>query len=180
MDIEIYNTEKRDSIEKVLTDYRPLIASTVNKYRGTGLPPEILETEAKLIVAKALSKFDNEKGSLPGYLKLSMKEMERAVNNMSLVYVPQATARKLTEYRKNMDGFQEKNDRIPTFEEMADLMKIPPKYSERIMQSATRRAGITGEEFEVGVAPTSPSVDVSAVINAPALSGSKNNTVPAT
>lgn len=149
-DRELFENVQKDrsALSDLYKQYNPLIRKTVSRYKQTGIPEQLLETEAKLIIADSMKRYDPAKGPLSSYLDIGMKEMERAVNQLSPVYVPQATAAKIGEYRRLRDQFREENDRIPTFEEMSSLMKIKPAEARRLMQVTTRQVGLTGEDYE--------------------------------
>ncbi len=123
----------------VLKKYQPLINSTVNRFSGSTIPKNLLRLQAEILVGEALNTFDPQKGPLANHVSNYMKSMNRFVNEASPIYIPEERSQKFGKFTSEVATFEEKVGRKPTYEEMADRLKMGIGDIKRLSEETGRK-----------------------------------------
>lgn len=119
-----YKSGDKTAYNDIFKAYEPIINSTVAQYKGTGIPDDALNLEAKRIVMTSMKNFDPEKGNLTSHIQNNLKSMFRETNKANQVYIPDARAAMYRKYKDTRENMYTELKRDPTDYELADALKM--------------------------------------------------------
>lgn len=116
----------RDTLKPLIKSLNPLIEFHVNKMHGN-LPRSALKGEMTRLVVDALPKYNPEKSQLNTYLyNTAGKKLHRYVYNyQNMGTIPEPRIIQIGTYKKIKDNLESELGRPPTYEEVADEMRVP-------------------------------------------------------
>jgi RNA polymerase primary sigma factor len=120
---------RRDLIRRL----DPLLQKQVNKYVGSGLPREALETEAKRLTFQSLDNYDPSKAALNTHAVNHLKHLQRfVINYQNVGRIPENRALQITRFQSVKRNLIEDLGREPTTVELADTLKWNIREVERM------------------------------------------------
>lgn len=102
--LSIAKVKKGDeiSVEEFLSEMKPMIDYSVNKYYGSGVNRDILESKAESLALKSLNTFDDSKGTnYKTHVNNHLRGLYREVNKLQ--GISRLPENKKLEYRTNKD-----------------------------------------------------------------------------
>lgn len=134
--VEQYKRSPRtDLLEQIYRKMEPLIRSTVAKYYASGLPPEVLETQAKVYLKQAIDAYQIGKGSFESFAQKYMQQMYRFVNQYQHpVRLPENYKNQYAKFETVYNQLETELDRQPTIEELRSLTNLNTKTLKTFMR----------------------------------------------
>lgn len=136
-DLQIWNRWRKDpskdSTNKLLKQFSPLINSEVNRWKGT-LSPILLEAEGKKLALEAAETF-NPKFNVPVSIHVMnhLKKISRInYTFQNIARIPEHRVMRLSSFQKSEDELTNQLGRIPSTAELADHLSWPQKEVSRI------------------------------------------------
>jgi DNA-directed RNA polymerase sigma subunit (sigma70/sigma32) len=125
---------KRDLIKSM----KPLLVSQANKYAGSGLPKESIETEANRLAIEAFKTYDPKKSALNTHTVNHLKHLQRyVINYQNVGRIPENRALQLSRFQSVKRHLMDDLGREPSSVELADKLQWNTREVER-MESEIR------------------------------------------
>ena len=125
-------------LNDIYVQYKPKIDSKVKAYGNSGLPSDIVDLQAKAIVAKSLKNYNPEKGAFATHLEQNLQSLFRETNKANVFYIPDSRASLYGKFSQIKKDFFDGHKRMPTPEEMADIMKINVNETKRLFEETSK------------------------------------------
>lgn len=119
-----------DAFNTLVKKNSGLVATVAKKYTNNGIPLDDLIQEGRLGLVKAINYFDlNIDGKLSTYAIWWIKQkIERSIlNNGETIRIPVHMNDEIKKYKTAVKNLQQKYQRIPTVEEIAEELQLPIK-----------------------------------------------------
>jgi RNA polymerase primary sigma factor len=160
--------------EKLIRANLRFVVSVAKQYQNQGLTLPDLINEGNLGLIKAAKKFDETRGfKFISYAVWWIRQsIMQAVNEQSrIVRLPLNQVSTLSKYKKAISEFEQKNERIPTPEELSEILDLPVEKvletmkvsSKNISVDAPFQEGEDGSLLDVLENIDSPKVDKSLI-----------------
>lgn len=133
------NEKDKNLLGEIYTQYNPKIRSKVVEYSQNDLPDDIVEMQAKSIIANTLSGYNPEKGSFATHLDQNLKSLYRETNKGNIFYIPDSRASMYGKFLNKKKEFFDEMGRNPTPVEIADKMKIRLSDAEKLFNETSKR-----------------------------------------
>jgi len=145
---ETWRSDKRqDTLEPLLTSFKPLIRSAVRKWSGGGIPDPVLTAKAEIFAVRAFNSFDpGREASLGTHVFNNVQRLSRVVtSNQNVARVPEHRVAKIGTYQNAKGHLESELDREPTSLEVAERLNWSLKDVNR-MESALRQDLLVSED----------------------------------
>lgn len=119
------------------------VVSVAKQYQNQGLSLPDLINEGNLGLIKAAKKFDETRGfKFISYAVWWIRQsIMQAINDQSrIVRLPLNQVTSFSKYQKATVEFEQENERLPTLEEVSELIEIPTEKIAETIMSSTRHA----------------------------------------
>lgn len=142
------------AIEKLTRANLRFVVSVAKQYQNQGLSLPDLINEGNLGLIKAAEKFDETRGfKFISYAVWWIRQsIMQAINEQSrIVRLPLNQVSSLSKYNKAVSDFEQKNQRKPTAEELAEILELPEEKVVDTMRVSGRHVSVdapfvSGEE----------------------------------
>lgn len=126
----------------------PLAMSVTNKWKGSGLPTSVIESEVKNLMVNALYDFDPKREvQLNTFLINRLKKVSRMIYKyQNIGTIPEQRAIKIDTFKKIRTFLHDKLNREPNAMELAEELKWPLKEVDR-MEKELRASVPMGPEL---------------------------------
>lgn len=123
--------QSKENLKPLLKSLKPIIDHHVNKMHGN-LPRSALKGEMTKLVIKALPNYNPKKAQLNTYLfNTAGQKLHRYVYNyQNMGTIPEPRIIQIGTYKKVKNNLESELGRPPTYEEVADSMRVPVKQLE--------------------------------------------------
>lgn len=117
-----------DTLKPLMKSLNPFIENQVSKLHGN-LPRSALKGQMTQLVINALPGYDPSKAQLNTYLgnTAGMKLHRYVYNYQNMGQIPEPRIILISRFRRTKDNLENELGRPPTYEEIADEMRIPVK-----------------------------------------------------
>ena len=114
--------------EKLINSNLRFVVTVAKKYQGQGLPLEDLINEGNLGLLTALEKFEPEKGyHFISYAVWWIRQsiLQALAEQSRIVRLPLNQVGSLNKINKALSKFEQENERMPSSEELSDMIDVP-------------------------------------------------------
>jgi len=138
--IQLKKSNWKNARRKMINSNLRLVINIAKRYMNIGLPFSDLVEEGNIGLMRAVDKFNYRKGyRFSTYASWWIKQsIMRALSNQGkLIRIPVHMFETISRWRKVRDYLMQKYDRIPTYKEIAKVMKIQPDKVKEIEEIST-------------------------------------------
>ena len=117
------------------------MVSVANKYRVTGIPLEDLINEGNIGLIKAAYRFDETRGfKFISYAVWWIRQsiLQFISDKGRVVHLPANVANAVTKMKRRSEELEHSLERMPTMEELAEVMEITKQEAEKLVKFNTR------------------------------------------
>ena len=129
------------ALEKLTKANLSFVVSVAKQYQNQGLSLQDLINEGNMGLIKAAKKYDETRGfKFISYAVWWIRQsiMQAIAENSRLVYLPLNQVNNLSKIHRFLSDFAQKNERMPSNEEIAEALDIDVEKVKTIMQSSGR------------------------------------------
>lgn len=130
--------------------YWPVVESTVNQYRTTGVSPSTLRASAQAQMIKAFATYDPTKGTQPiTHVYNNMKKVQRVASE-SLIsgHIPEARNMKRATFQTGMLNLVDRLGYEPNIDQVADELGWNRKEAARMYKDLSGETTASGAKFD--------------------------------
>jgi len=131
----------RNALNKIIESNLKFVVSVANKYRVTGIPLEDLINEGNIGLVKSAFRFDETRGfKFISYAVWWIRQsiLQFIADQGRVVRLPANIANSMTKMKKNSEKLESSLERLPTMDEIAELMEISEKEADKLIQFNAR------------------------------------------
>ncbi len=131
----------RDALNQLINANLKFVVSVANKYRVTGIPLEDLINEGNIGLVKAAHRFDETRGfKFISYAVWWIRQsiLQFIADQGRVVRLPANVANAVTKMKRRTEELEHSLERMPTMEELAEVMEITKQEAEQLVQFNTR------------------------------------------
>ena len=131
----------KEALNKLINANLKFVVSVANKYRVTGIPLEDLINEGNIGLIKAAYRFDETRGfkfiSYAGWW-IRQSILQFISDKGRVVHLPANVANAVTKMKRRSEELEHSLERMPTMEELAEVMEITKQEAEKLVKFNTR------------------------------------------
>lgn len=131
----------REALNTLINANLKFVVSVANKYRVTGIPLEDLINEGNIGLVKAAYRFDETRGfKFISYAVWWIRQsiLQFIADQGRVVRLPANVASAVTKMKRRTEELEHSLERMPTMEELAEVMEITEQEAEQLVQFNTR------------------------------------------
>ena len=131
----------KEALNKLINANLKFVVSVANKYRVTGIPLEDLINEGNIGLIKAAYRFDETRGfKFISYAVWWIRQsiLQFISDKGRVVHLPANVANAVTKMKRRSEELEHSLERMPTMEELAEVMEIPKQEAEKLVKFNTR------------------------------------------
>ncbi len=131
----------REALNQLINANLKFVVSVANKYRVTGIPLEDLINEGNIGLVKAAHRFDETRGfKFISYAVWWIRQsiLQFIADQGRVVRLPANVANAVTKMKRRTEELEHSLERMPTMEELAEVMEITKQEAEQLVQFNTR------------------------------------------
>jgi|TARA_Y100000310_G_scaffold277513_1_gene295314 RNA polymerase primary sigma factor len=134
-----------EALNELINANLKFVVSVANKYRNTGLPLEDLINEGNIGLIKAAHRFDESRGfKFISYAVWWIKQsiLQFIADQSRIVRLPANVTGTVTRMRKQAEQLEQALERVPTVQELADIMDMTKEEAEQLVQFNVRSISV--------------------------------------
>lgn len=131
----------KEALNKLINANLKFVVSVANKYRVTGIPLEDLINEGNIGLIKAAYRFDETRGfKFISYAVWWIRQsiLQFISDKGRVVHLPANVANAVTKMKRRSEELEHSLERMPTMEELAEVMEITKQEAEKLVKFNTR------------------------------------------
>ena len=131
----------KEALNKLINANLKFVVSVANKYRVTGIPLEDLINEGNIGLIKAAYRFDETRGfKFISYAVWWIRQsiLQFISDKGRVVHLPANVANAVTKMKRRSEELEHSLERMPTIEELAEVMEITKQEAEKLVKFNTR------------------------------------------
>lgn len=131
----------KEALNKLINANLKFVVSVANKYRVTGIPLEDLINEGNIGLIKAAYRFDETRGFK--FISYAVWWIRQSIlkfisDKGRVVHLPANVANAVTKMKRRSEELEHSLERMPTMEELAEVMEITKQEAEKLVKFNTR------------------------------------------
>lgn len=154
-------SKDEEKLNQLYKTFKPLIMSSVNRFKNVPLPPEAIELEAKRLFFRGLQTYNPAKGTkLNTHLINQMKPLYRYIaQNQNIGYIPEIRIRQIGAFKMAEKDLEEKLRRPPTTAELSEKMGVSIPEATRLRNELRKGLVESLDDFTTLFQKTNPKKD---------------------